>query len=96
MANARRAGLAFGLLGALLSGCSLTQPEPRNFTQVDQRPAKAQETNNTLKQAEADCKAETEKKGIASITAIFSHFRKGAADEDYVACMKDRGFEVRQ
>lgn len=96
MANARRAALAFGLLGTLLPGCSLTQPAQRDFTQVDQRPAKAQETGNTLAQAEAACKQQTETKGIASISAIFSRFRKGSADEDYVACMKDRGFEVRQ
>ena len=96
MANARRAVLAFCLLGALLPGCSLSQPAPRNFTQVDQRPAKAQETGNTLAQAEAACKQQTATKGIASVTAIFSRFRKGSADEDYVACMKDRGFEVQQ
>jgi hypothetical protein len=96
MANATRAALFFGLLGALLPGCSLTQPAPRNFTQVDQRPSKAQEAGNTLAQAEDACKAETQKKGIASVTAIFSRFRKGSADEDYIACMKDRGFEVQQ
>jgi len=80
----------------LLQGCSLSEPSTRDFTQVNQRPAKAQEAGNTLEQAELACKAETKTKGIASITAIFSRFRKGSADEDYVACMKRRGFEVQQ
>ena len=96
MAKARRALLAVGVIGALLPGCSLPQPSAHNFTQLDQRPAKAQEENNTLAQAEAACNDDTDKKGIANIVAIFSRFRKGAADEDYIACMQDRGFEVQQ
>lgn len=96
MSNARRAVLVYCLLGALLQGCSLSEPSTHDFTQVNQRLAKAQEAGNTLEQAELACKAETKTKGIASITAIFSRFRKGSADEDYVACMKRRGFEVQQ
>jgi hypothetical protein len=96
MSKTTRTGLAFCLLGALLPGCSLSEPAPRNFTQIDQRPAKAVEAKNTLQQAEQACKEQTEKKGIASVTAIFSRFRKGSADEDYIACMKARGFEVQQ
>ncbi len=80
----------------MLQGCSLAEPAPRDFTQIGQRPAKAAEAGNTLAKAEAACKAETETKGIATITAIFSHLRKGAADEDYIACMKQRGFEVER
>ncbi len=84
------------LLGGLLQACSHTEPSARDFAQVNQRPEKAQETGNTLEAAEAACKVETETKGIASITAIFSRFRKGSADQDYIACMKERGFEVKQ
>jgi len=96
MSNAKRAVLVYCLLGALLQGCSLSEPSTRDFTQVNQRPAKALESGNTLEQAELACKKETKNKGIASITAIFSRFRKGSADDDYVACMKRRGFEVQQ
>jgi hypothetical protein len=96
MAKTRNAVLAFCLLGVLLPGCSVTQPAPRNFVQVDQRPAKAKEAGNTLKAAEDACKADTEHKGIASISGILSRFRKGSADEDYIACMKQRGFEIEQ
>ncbi len=96
MKDARLTALGIGLLAAALQGCSLAEPAPRSFTQIEQRPAKAAETGNTLQQAEAACKAETEAKGIATITAIFSHFRKGTADEDYIACMKRRGFEVEK
>jgi hypothetical protein len=88
--------LASCLLGALLQACSHTDPSVKDFAQVNQRQAKAVESGNTLELAEAACKVETKTKGIASITAIFSRFRKGSADEDYVACMKDRGFEVKQ
>jgi hypothetical protein len=96
MSKTRRTVLAFCLLGASLEGCSLYEPSKRDFTQVDQRPAKAQEANNTLAQAEAACKDQTQKKGIASVTAIFARFRKGSADQDYMDCMKQRGFEVKQ
>ena len=47
------------LLGTVASACSLTEPAPRNFTLVDQRPAKAQETGNTLEAAEQACKEQT-------------------------------------
>jgi hypothetical protein len=96
MSNVKKAVLAYCLLGALLQGCSHTEPSVRDFTQVSQRQAKAVESGNTLEQAEAACKEETKTKGLASITAIFSRFRKGSADEDYIACMKQRGFEVQQ
>ncbi len=92
-------GIALGvcLLGATLQGCSLAEPAPREFTPIStQRPAKAAEAGNTLAEAEAACKAEAEAKGKATLIAIFSRLRQGAADEDYVACMKQRGFEVKQ
>jgi hypothetical protein len=50
---------------------------------------------NSLQAAELACKAETERKGIGSLVGIFSRLRKGSADEDYVACMKARGYEVK-
>ena len=95
MSRVRPAVLVACLLGTLASACSLVEPTPKDFTLVDQRPAKAEETGNTLEAAELACKAETTRKGIASVVAIFSHFRKGSADEDYIACMKARGYEVK-
>jgi hypothetical protein len=96
MPKTRRIVLAFCLLGASLEGCSLYEPSSRDFTQVDQRPAKAMESGNTLLAAEEACKEQTQTKGIASVTAIFARFRKGSADQDYIDCMKERGFEVKQ
>jgi hypothetical protein len=84
------------LLGTLVSACSLAEPTPKNFTLVDQRPAKAEEAGNTLQAAETACKDETRAKGIKSVVNIFSRLRQGSADEDYVACMKRRGYEVKQ
>ena len=95
MARVEGAVLAACLLGTL-PGCSLSDPVPRDFTLVDQRPAKAKEAGNTLELATAACKKETKNKGIASVTAIFSRFRKGSADADYVACMKARGYGVKE
>jgi hypothetical protein len=40
------------------------------------------------------CKSATRDKGIKSVLAIVSHMRPGAVDEDYVACMKDKGYTV--
>jgi hypothetical protein len=96
MSKVTMAVLAACLLGASLPACSLNDPSVKDFSQMSQRPEKAKETGNTIEVAEAACKAETQTKGIASITAIFSRFRKGSADEDYIACMKTRGFEVKQ
>ena len=96
MSRVRPAVLAMCLLGALASACSLAQPKPKDFTLVDQRPAKAEEAGNTLQAAELACKEETKQKGIKSVVNIFSRLRKGSADEDFVACMKRRGYEVSQ
>lgn len=82
------------LLGTLASACSHAEPTPKDFILV-QRPAKAEEADNTLEKAELACKEETKRKGITSVVAIFSRFRKGSADEDYIACMKARGYEVK-
>jgi hypothetical protein len=95
MTRVKLAMLAACLFGTLASGCSQTEPTPRDFTLVGQRPAKAEEAGNTLEAAQVACKTETKRKGIASVAAIFSRFRKGATDEAYVACMKARGFEVK-
>lgn len=88
--------LAACLLGAVASACSLVEPAPKDFTLVDQRPAKAEETGNTLEKAELACKEEAKQKGIKSVVSIFARLRKGSADEDYVACMKNRGYDVKQ
>lgn len=95
MSRVKVAVLAACLFGPLLSSCGHNDPAPRDFTLVDQRPAKAQEAGNTLEAAEAACKDETKRKGIASVLSIFSRFSKGSADQDYVACMKARGYEVK-
>ena len=95
MSRVKRAVLASCLLGPLLAACSQAEPAPKDFVLVDQRPAKADESGNTLAKAERDCQKETTKKSIGSVVAIFTHLRKGSADEDYVACMKTRGYEVK-
>ncbi|MEX1059855.1 MAG: hypothetical protein WED13_02425 [Methyloceanibacter sp.] len=101
MAKVKGAMLAGALaaclpLAALLSACSQSEPPPRDFILVGQPPAKAQEAGNTLEEATRACKEETEKKGIKSITAIFSRLRPGQAEQDYIACMRARGYEVSQ
>jgi hypothetical protein len=95
MMRVKSAALAACLLGAPLLGCA-SDPAPHDFTLVGQRSAKAQEAGNTLAAAEAACKEDTKTKGMANMLAIFSRFRPGSADKDYIACMKARGFEVKQ
>jgi hypothetical protein len=87
--------LAACLLGAIASACSWIEPKPQDFTLATQRPAKAEETGNTLQAAELACKAETKRRGIASLVGIVSRLRTGAADEDYIACMERRGYRVK-
>jgi hypothetical protein len=96
MSRVKVAVLAACLLGPLLGSCAGSEPTPRDFTLVDQRPAKAEEAGNTLDAAEKACKEETATKGISNMLAIFSRFRPGSADKDYIACMKRRGYEVKQ
>lgn len=86
--------IAACVLGAGLSGCSKTELPARDFVLAEQRPEKAVEEGNTLEAAKSACQSETEKKGIASVMNIFSRFRKGSAEEDYVECMRARGYQV--
>ena len=95
MSRVKLAVLALGLLGLELSACSHAEPAPKDFVLVQQRQAKAEENGNTLEAAELACKAETERKGIASVVGIFSRLRRGSADADYIACMKARGYEAK-
>ena len=95
MTRVKNAALAAFLLGAPVLGCA-SDPAPHDFTLVGQRPAKAQEAGNTIDAAEAACKQDTKTKGMANMLAIFSRLRPGSADKDYIACMKARGFEVKQ
>ncbi|HXG79585.1 MAG TPA: hypothetical protein VNJ31_09640 [Methyloceanibacter sp.] len=91
--------LAVGLSALLAQACSQIEPSPKAFTQVahvsSKAEDKAQDPAKTLQTAEEECKEETKKKGIKSIAAIFSRLRPGAADQDYVECMRRRGFEVK-
>jgi hypothetical protein len=96
MSRVKAAALAACLIGAALTACSYSEPTPRDFTLVGQRAAKANEAGNTIEAAEIACKADTKEKGRANMLAIFSRFRPGSADKDYIACMKARGYEVKQ
>jgi hypothetical protein len=95
MSTARAALLVGCLCAAMLPACSRTESLPRNFVQIEQRPAKAEEAGNTLEAATEACEKETDRKGISSITAVFKRFRKGKAEEDFIACMRERGFVVQ-
>ena len=79
-------------LGLMLSACSLAGPTPRTFTAAEQKPAKPDPT--ALEQASKTCKETTRDKGIKSVLAIVSRLRPGAVDEDYIACMKNKGYTV--
>jgi hypothetical protein len=87
--------LAAGLTMLMAQGCSQTEPAPKDFILAGQRPAQAAETKNSLAEAERACKAETRRKGMNSVVGIFSRLRQGATDDDFIACMKGRGYEVK-
>jgi hypothetical protein len=95
MKRARTSLLAACLLSVMAPACSQTGSLPKDFALIDQRAEQAKETGDTLEAAERICKTETQRKGIGSIAGIFSRLRKGSAEEDYIACMKLRGYEVK-
>jgi hypothetical protein len=64
--------LAVFVLAAMLSGCSRSEPAPRDFILAGQPPAKAEEAGNGLEAATEACKAETKRSGIRNVAAIFS------------------------
>ena len=80
MARALSALGALLLLFGTLPGCSRTDPAPKEVTLATQRPARD------------DAAAKLE--GIASVVGILWRLRPGASNEDFVACMKARGYEV--
>ena len=98
---------AVGALGLVLSACSLAGPSDRTFTAVDAKPANqdaksasqnakhsSQKDKNEMEQVSKACKNQTREKGIRSLLAIVSSMRPGAIDEDYIACMKSKGYTV--
>jgi hypothetical protein len=58
--------------------------------------ATAQPTDpaSALAAAEKFCSETVRDKGIKSVLSILTHLRPGAYDEEYVACMKSKGYEV--
>ena len=91
MLNFKIVVLIAGLLA--LSSCSPPEPAPQKFTLVGQRPAKAEESENTLEQATEACKQEAQVKTLGSVVGVFSYLRRGM-DKEFVTCMKERGYEA--
>ena len=90
-----RAVVAVSVLGFMLSACSLAGPSPRTFTTpAEEKPVKPDAT--AIEQASQACKSELRQKGIKSVLAILSSMRPGAVDEDYVKCMRNKGYTVEK
>ena len=86
---------AVSALSLMLSACSLAGPNPRTFsTAAEQKPVKP--ADQALAQASQACKEQTREKGIKSVLAIVSRMRPGAVDEDYVNCMRNKGYAVEK
>jgi hypothetical protein len=51
---------------------------------------------SALAAAEKFCRDTARDKGIKSVLSILTHLRPGAYDEEYVACMKSKGYQVAQ
>jgi len=49
-----------------------------------------------LAAAEKFCRDTARDKGIKSVLSILTHLRPGAYDQEYIACMKSKGYEVTQ
>lgn len=89
-----KTALAALLLPILLQGCSMSDPAPRQFVRVTETPVRETDAEK-LEAARTACKEETKRKGIRSVVGILSRLRPGASDEDYIACMRARGYEVK-
>ena len=81
------------VLGLMLAACSLASPTDRTFTTADTKQAK-QPDKTTIEEASKNCKEQTRAKGFNSVLAIVSRLRPGAVDQDYIACMKGKGYTV--
>jgi hypothetical protein len=87
--------VAIAALGLMLSACSLAGPSPRTFTTAaEEKPAKPDAA--AIEQASQACKSELRQKGVKSVLAILSSMRPGAVDENYVKCMKTKGYTVEK
>ena len=84
--------LAACLLGLPLSACSRSKAPDVEFTTT---PAvkEAPDPKAKLKEDEEACTDEARRKGISSVTRILL-LRGKISKSDYVACMKDRGYDV--
>ena len=84
--------LAACLLGLPLAACSRSKAPDVEFT-----PTRAvKETPDpkvTLKEDEEACTDEARRKGISSVTRILL-LRGKISKSDYVACMRERGYDV--
>lgn len=81
-------------IGLCLSACTRHSLPTNEFKILDSPPSPAADpAAAALQQAEAQCKQQTRHHGIASVFAIFSHLRPGAAKRDYINCMKSKGFD---
>lgn len=80
-------------LGLVLTACSLAGPNPHTFTpEAESKRTKPDAT--AIEQASKICKDQTREKGIKSVLAIVTRMRPGAVDEDYIECMKQKGYTV--
>ena len=82
------------LLAMVLLGCSRSELPPFTFT-ATKAVKESSDPQAALDAARVACQTEARKKGIASVTAILLR-RPKTAESDYVACMKERGYEVAQ
>jgi hypothetical protein len=67
-----------------------------NKSDLGDAPQQPRDPGSALAAAENFCRDTTRDKGIKSVLSLLTHLRPGAFHEDYVACMKSRGYEVTQ
>lgn len=95
MPGMRGAGPVVALLAAmLLAACTSSEVKPNLTMAQEQRTAGGSGAPVTREAAAAACAEQTRKKGIKSVTAIFSRLRPGKADEDFAACMREQSSAV--
>ena len=84
--------LAACLLGLPLTACSRSKPPQVDFT-ATRSVTETPDPQATLLADQEACTDEARRKGISSVTRILL-LRGKISKSDYIACMKNRGYEV--
>lgn len=99
-----------GLLAGALFGCAGPQLRSHDFVLAHPAEAEAENAPvrkgkgkpianpkdpDPLGTAKKACEEDAQNKSIRSLAAIFSRLKTNTSEQDYINCMRDKGYEVK-